>query len=104
MLNNGTYIYNINTYPCKLFKISFDAYSKNKEELPRRIAFLLALLKDAAVPSGDLASIPPSKIKMKRCYVLKIECFAGHSLFTYVKAKIYIQIDFYRASVLSLFQ
>lgn len=41
-------------------RISFEANSKNNDEFAIFKAFRLALLNEAAVPSGVLASIPPT--------------------------------------------
>lgn len=50
-----------------MLRISFEASSYSSDVLAMISAFLLALLKEAAVPAGDLASIPPP-VKAKHLY------------------------------------
>lgn len=50
-------------YLCSEFSSSFETNSKKIEEFAKRRAFLLALLNEAAVPSGERASSPPSETR-----------------------------------------
>lgn len=58
LINNSLKITNV-----RVLMISLDANSNNSDELASFRACLLALLKDAAVPLGDLGSTPPTENK-----------------------------------------
>lgn len=79
-------------YPCNVLMISFETNSKKIDELAILKAFLLALLNEAAVPSGVLASTAPPKSKSVNALTLIFHNYRMLFKIAYRSTKCYIRI------------